>query len=76
MNLLEELFDEDKTPPHYDLTIQPIELMDSWMSREERYGFYFGNVLKYIGRHQHKGTTLEDLRKAKYYLEKMIECQQ
>ena len=32
-----------------------------------------GNVVKYIVRSRHKGKRLEDLRKASWYLKKLIE---
>lgn len=35
-------------------------------------GFCEGNAVKYIARHQSKGAPLEDLRKARWYLERAI----
>lgn len=35
-------------------------------------GYLEGNVIKYIARHKHK-NGIEDLYKAKHYLEKIIE---
>jgi len=59
-----------KTPKHYDLGIQPIEVIDKW-----GLDFYLGNVLKYVARAGKKDKTseLEDLLKAKHYLEMKIE---
>jgi len=57
-----------KTPKHYDLGIQPIEVIDKW-----ELDFYLGNVLKYIARAGKKDNELEDLQKAKHYLEMKIE---
>lgn len=37
-------------------------------------GFFEGNIVKYISRWKDKGGV-EDLRKAKHYLEKLIELQ-
>ena len=34
-----------------------------------------GSVLKYIHRYKYKKKPVEDLRKARYYLEKLIECE-
>ena len=34
--------------------------------------FNGGNCLKYIARHQYKGNPLEDLRKAEWYLQRLI----
>ena len=59
-----------KIPKHYDLGIQPIEVIDRW-----GLDFYLGNVLKYIARAGKKdnASELEDLQKAKHYLEMKIE---
>ena len=37
-------------------------------------GYLAGNVIKYVTRHQDK-NGIQDLEKAKHYLEKLIECQ-
>ena len=37
-------------------------------------GFFEGNIVKYITRHRSKGGV-EDLLKAKHYLEKLIELE-
>ena len=36
--------------------------------------FLAGNVVKYIWRAGKKGSTIEDLKKARWYVEKMIEA--
>jgi len=59
-----------KTPKHYNLGIQPIEVIDKW-----GLDFYLGNVLKYIARAGKKesASELEDLKKAKHYIDMKIE---
>lgn len=52
--------------------IQPIEIMKANMTKEQYYGFLYGNLQKYISRHEKK-NKLEDLKKAKTYLTWMIE---
>ena len=47
--------------------MQPWDIIDAW-----GLDFYAGNVVKYVLRHQHK-AGVEDLRKARHYLDKMIE---
>lgn len=37
-------------------------------------GFFEGNVVKYVSRHRQKGGV-EDLRKARHYLDKLIELE-
>ncbi|PAF24405.1 hypothetical protein CHH61_19110 [Shouchella clausii] len=59
-------------PKHYDPHIDPIAYMKVNMSRGNYEGFLIGNVLKYITRYPKK-NGLEDLKKAKDYIEKAIE---
>jgi hypothetical protein len=60
---------------HYlNMTIQPWDAMQSWMSAEEYAGFLRGNVIKYIARYRNK-NGLEDLKKARHYLERLIEIE-
>ena len=57
------------SPPHYNnhpSGIEPIELT-------QHMNFCLGNVLKYVFRADLKGNPIEDLEKAKYYLNKEIE---
>lgn len=59
-------------PKHY--TFGGIELIDVWeatMSNEALQGLYKGNVMKYLWRYEHK-NGLEDLKKAQFYLERLI----
>jgi hypothetical protein len=54
-------------PAHYNwLPVEVIEIT-------ERFDYVLGNCLKYILRHQHKGKPLEDLKKARWYLERAIQ---
>ena len=60
--------DNINRPPHYTFgTIEPIEVIEDW-----QLGFHLGNVVKYIARAAHKGTELEDLKKAQWYLDRQI----
>jgi hypothetical protein len=54
-------------------SIQPIDFIEATFSRDEYRGHLKACILKYLCRYQHKGTPLEDLRKAKVYLEWLIE---
>jgi len=61
---------------HYvDLKIQPWDAMQAWMSPDAFKGFLLGNCIKYAARAGKKGDTLEDLRKARHYLDKLIEIE-
>lgn len=56
-------------PPHYTYgQIQPADVMDDW-----ELGRYEALVIKYIARAKHKGSELEDLKKAQWYLNRRIE---
>ena len=54
-------------PQHYQHGIEPIDYIES-----HNLNFNLGNVIKYISRAPYKGTELEDLKKAKWYLEREI----
>ena len=59
-------------PPHYNTGgIETIEGIRAAIGREHFISYCQGNVLKYVWRWKHKGG-LEDLRKARFYLERMI----
>ena len=57
-------------PKHYNVgSIEAIELIEDQGLGE---AFCAGNVMKYIMRYKHKGTPLEDLKKIKWYTERLI----
>lgn len=58
---------------HYkNKEVQPWDAMESWMTPEAFQGFLSGNVIKYMARWRDK-NGVEDLRKARHYLNKLIE---
>ena len=60
---------------HYrNKEIQPWDAMQAWMTPDQFKGFLWGNIIKYIARWQEKGGV-EDLRKARHYMDKLIEIQ-
>ena len=61
-------------PPHYQSQsgIECIDAIRAQMTDEEFRGYCKGNVAKYLWRWREKGGV-ESLRKAKWYLDKMIE---
>ena len=60
-------FDNVKKPMHYNQGIEPIDIIESW-----DLNFSLGNAIKYILRSPYKGKQIEDLEKAKWYLEREI----
>ena len=60
-------------PPHYTSGgIEVIDFMKAKMTPEQFKGLLLGNVIKYISRFPMK-NGLEDLKKAQWYLNKLIE---
>lgn len=62
--------DPVSAPPHYTrLEPQPIDVIEAW-----NLGFYAAQVLKYIARAGFKEPSkiVEDLKKARYYLDRWI----
>ena len=74
----EEKYDPVEKPPHYTLGngMQCIEYIKQVLSAEEFKGYCNGNVIKYLHRHSYKNNPVEDIRKAKWYLERMLETMQ
>jgi len=55
-------------PDHYNKGIETIDYIESWDM-----DFSTGNVIKYVTRAKHKEKSIEDLKKAKWYLERLID---
>lgn len=61
------------SPPHYNQTgIECIHAISAATDNGFKY-YLQGNVMKYLWRFDYKDKPLEDLQKAKWYLEKLIE---
>ena len=45
-----------------------IDVIEDW-----GLGFHLGNVVKYVARAEHKNDAIEDLKKARWYLDRYIE---
>ena len=57
-------------PAHYTHagpTYEAIRVIEAW-----RLGYCLGNAIKYIARAEHKGSRLDDLKKARWYLDREI----
>lgn len=67
---------ESRIKPNYyhdKKGIDPIGVMKETFPMEMVEGFLKGNALKYIMRYNEKGQALSDLRKAKDYVEMLID---
>lgn len=59
-------------PAHYNTgRIEVIDAIEDW-----KLDFHAGNVIKYLTRAPHKGNELEDLKKAQWYLTRLIELKE
>lgn len=58
-------------PPHYggaDNPYEAIKVIEAW-----HLGFCLGNAIKYISRAGKKADRIEDLKKARWYLDREIQ---
>ncbi|NBS71631.1 DUF3310 domain-containing protein [bacterium] len=56
-------------PAHYKVGgIETIDFIEA-----KKLGYHLGNAVKYITRADHKGNRLQDLQKAKWYIDRAIE---
>jgi len=64
--------DNISKPPHYRKgKIEVIEVIEGL-----DLPYHLGNAVKYIGRCRYKGTEIEDLKKAIWYLERYIKLRE
>lgn len=65
--------DNVNNPAHYKKAdIECIDAIYSALTKDEFKGYCKGNILKYVWRENHKAKK-EDLKKAQWYLNKLIE---
>lgn len=62
-----KIIDMINNPPHYNKW--KIEVLDFIL--DQKMNYMQGNCVKYLCRYQHK-NWLQDLKKAKFYLDKLI----
>ena len=56
-------------PKHYNMgKYEVIDVIEDW-----NLGFNLGNTVKYIGRAGHKDNVLQELKKARWYLDREID---
>lgn len=74
--MIEKVAGKVNHPSHYNFNKkETIDIIDDFCTDEEFIGFLKGNILKYIHRYSYK-NGLEDLNKAKWYIEKLISLQE
>jgi hypothetical protein len=62
------LHDPVEKPQHYSMG--KIQVLDFIL--DQKMGYLAGNVTKYLCRYRFKGEPVQDLKKAKFYLERLI----
>ena len=68
--------DPVNSPNHYTSDgVECIEAIESSMTSEAFKGYLKGNIQKYIWRYEMKGNPRQDLEKAQWYLNKLVEIQ-
>ena len=71
--LVKKYEDFVNSPPHYNYgKIECIEAIEESMTPESFKGYLKGNTMKYLWRYERKGKSVEDLKKAQWYLDKLI----
>jgi hypothetical protein len=59
-------------PDHYNQSeIECIDAIQAALAPDEFRGYCKGNILKYVWRERHKGSS-ESLKKARWYLDRLI----
>lgn len=62
------------SPVHYNYgKVECIEAIEESMTPEAFKGYLKGNTMKYLWRYERKGKPLEDLKKARWYLDRLIQ---
>ena len=67
-NFVPNQADMVNSPAHYKVGgIETIDFIEA-----KNLGYHLGNAVKYISRADHKGARIQDLEKAKWYLDREI----
>ena len=70
---INDILDNVEHPSHYCRGgIECIDAIEASLGKDEFTGFLRGNIIKYVWRYKDK-NGLEDLKKAQWYLNKLIE---
>jgi hypothetical protein len=65
--------DAVNSPAHYNYgKVECIEAIEESMTPDSFKGYLKGNTMKYLWRYERKSNALQDLKKARWYLDKLI----
>lgn len=71
---IEECPDPVNSPHHYTHNgIEAIDVIDAKLTNDQYQGYLQGSVMKYLLRSNYKGKREEDLKKAQWYLNRLID---
>ena len=66
--------DQINKPSHYNINCDGSQAIETYAYiRSWKMDYPESNIIKYVTRHPYKGKSLEDLKKAQWYLTKLIE---
>ena len=67
--------EEINHPERYggDTPYECIKVLKAWLPKDEYRGFLRGNAIKYICRLGKKDESVQELKKARWYIDKLIE---
>jgi hypothetical protein len=66
-------YDNVHRPEHYNTgSLECIDAIKGMLNHDEYIGYLRGNALKYMWRFRYKKSPIEDLRKARWYEERLI----
>lgn len=66
-DLLKTVGSAKEPPQHYNVGIEPVKYITS-----HGLGFLEGNIIKYVTRYKLKGNPVEDLHKARVYIDLLL----
>ena len=65
--------DAVNSPDHYKMGgVETIDFIEAKATKEELIGYLKFNVIKYLSRAKYKGHDLQDLKKAQWYLNRLV----
>ena len=65
-------YDNVHRPEHYNTGSLEFDAIKGMLNHDEYIGYLRGNALKYMWRFRYKKSPIEDLRKARWYEERLI----
>lgn len=73
VNNEEPKHDPVERPSHYTQGgIECLDAIEAALTPDEFRGFLKGNAFKYLWREKHKGNALQDMKKAVFYINRLI----